>query len=104
MPICQAATQCTAHPRPSSSPRSSSALAISTTLARASRSTPEPKPKPNPAQVDSCTALSLADLPAEWVRQHGIVVGTRGVGFWRWKAYTILQRLSSMADGEVLRP
>tara|TARA_B100000795_G_C22668760_1_gene387075 strand:+ start:622 stop:744 length:123 start_codon:yes stop_codon:yes gene_type:complete len=36
------------------------------------------------------------------VRQHGIVVGTRGVGFWRWKAYTILQRLSSMADGEVL--
>ena len=52
--------------------------------------------------VDSCTALSLADLPAEWVKQHGIVVGTRGVGFWRWKAFTILQRLSSMADGEVL--
>ena len=52
--------------------------------------------------VDSCTALSLADLPAEWVKQHGIVVGTRGVGFWRWKAYTILQRFSSMADGEVL--
>ena len=52
--------------------------------------------------VDSCTALSLASLPADWARQHGVIVGTRGVGFWRWKAYTILQRLASMGDGEVL--
>ena len=52
--------------------------------------------------VDSCTALSLRSLPAEWAERHGVVAGTRGVGYWRWKAYTILQRLSAMADGDVL--
>ena len=51
--------------------------------------------------VDSCTALTLSSLPKEWAQRHGVVVGTRGVGYWRWKAYTILQRLSSMEDGEV---
>ena len=52
--------------------------------------------------VDTCTALSLADLPPEWVRQHGIELGTRGVGFWRWKAFTILRRLSAIAESDVL--
>ena len=52
--------------------------------------------------VDSCTALTLGDLPADWARQHGVVLGTLGIGHWRWKAYTILQRLSQLRDGEVL--
>ena len=52
--------------------------------------------------VDSCTALSLSDLPAEWARTHGVVLGTKGIGYWRWKAYTILQRLSALGEGDVL--
>ena len=53
--------------------------------------------------VDSCTALTLGDLPADWARQHGVVLGTLGIGHWRWKAYTILQRLSQRGQ-QLARP
>eukprot|EP00965_Chrysotila_dentata_P012095 396841-Pleurochrysis_carterae.AAC.1 len=52
--------------------------------------------------LDSCSNLSLASLPAAWVAANHIDVRTRGAGWWRWKPYTILQKLTSMREGEVL--
>ena len=56
----------------------------------------------NRRQVDSCQNHSLASLPDDWKREHGISLGTMGIGYWRWKPYTILRRLEEMSDGEVL--
>lgn len=52
--------------------------------------------------IDSCTPLSFAKLPPEWAAQHGVRLGTRGIGYWRWKAYLILERLRAIRDGDVL--
>lgn len=56
----------------------------------------------NRNHVDSCQNHSLMSLPEDWKREHGIRLGTLGVGYWRWKPYTILRRLEAMDEGEVL--
>ena len=53
-------------------------------------------------RIDSCTPLSFAKLPPEWAARHGVRLGTRGIGYWRWKAFLILERLRAIGDGDVL--
>ena len=52
--------------------------------------------------ADSCTALSLKNLPTRWSEAHGVSQDVRGAGYWRWKPYSILKKLQAMEDGEVL--
>ena len=52
--------------------------------------------------ADSCAALSLADLPRHWRAAHGVQLGARGIGYWRWKPYIIRQRLKELSDGDIL--
>ena len=52
--------------------------------------------------IDSCTNLTLADLPPRWARANGATRNTRGAGYWKWKPFTLLRKLQAMGDEEVL--
>ena len=53
-------------------------------------------------ELDSCRALSLADLPQDWKAANGVSNATRGAGWWRWKPYYLLRELRSVAPGDVV--
>ncbi|KAL1518773.1 hypothetical protein AB1Y20_003057 [Prymnesium parvum] len=52
--------------------------------------------------LDSCSAFSLDDLPADWRREHGVNASVRGAGWWRWKPYYLLRELRGTREGDVL--
>ena len=52
--------------------------------------------------LESCTNLTLADLPPRWARANGMSRSSRGAGHWKWKPFTLLRRLQAIGDGEVL--
>ena len=45
--------------------------------------------------AETCTNLTLADLPPRWAKANGAARSTRGAGYWKWKPYTLLRRLQA---------
>lgn len=48
--------------------------------------------------IETCTNLTLADLPPRWAKANGAARSTRGAGYWKWKPYTLLRRLQAAPD------